>query len=86
MATGQSGDYGKSVQRAVDKVTGPGPEPAVTHQLSTAGSPVVAALWIQSCVSFGLAQVRDEWFKVSGVPHRLLFFFPKPKFSQLVLN
>lgn len=63
MATGQNGGYGKSVQRAVDKVTGPEPEPAVTHQLSMAGSPVMAVLWIQSCVILGLAQLM-----VSGVP------------------
>lgn len=62
MATGQSGGFGKSVQRAVDKVTGPEPESAVIHQLSTVGSHVMVALWIQSCVILGLAQLM-----VSGV-------------------
>lgn len=89
MATGRSGVYGKSVQRAVDKVTGRGPEPAVTHQLSMAGSPVTAVLWIRSCVILGLAQVREERFQISctqGAAQIGFFISSKPEFSQLVSN
>lgn len=76
MATGPTGGYGKSVQKAVDKVTGPEPEPAVTHPLSMVGSPVMAVLWIQSYVILGLAQVREERFKIAqGAAHIGFFFF-----------
>lgn len=40
MATGQNGVSGKNAQEAVGMATKPGPEPAVTHQLSTAGGHV----------------------------------------------
>lgn len=75
MATGPTGGYGKSVQKAVDKVTGPEPEPAVTPPLSMVGSPVMAVLWIQSYVILGLAQVREERFKIAQGAAHIGFFF-----------
>lgn len=74
MATGQSGGFGKSVQRAVDKVTGPEPESAAIHQLSTVGSHVMVALWIQSCAILGLARVRENWLRISCLRHFLCRF------------
>jgi len=81
MATGRSGARGKSVPRAVGRATGPEPEPAVTPQLSTAGSPAMAVLRIQSCAIFSRAQVREDWFRIScirGFLEGFLFFPPKP--------
>lgn len=59
MVTGQNGVSGKNAQEAVGMATKPGPELAVTRQLSTAGGHVRGMPWKPSCVTLGLAQFME---------------------------
>lgn len=87
MATGLNEGFGRSVQRAVDKATEP--EPAVTHQPSTAGSHAMKVLWISSCAMLGLVQLRECCCRIGcvrGFFSAISFFSPLNKNANFVFR